>query len=60
MVEGARLESEAGYAHGVTPKHLMTHSIQPVTALNAPRCDAINVGILRRYRAYLTQFLHSS
>ena len=26
---------------------------------NAPRCDAVNVGI-RRFRAHLTQFLHSS
>ena len=34
VIEGARLESEAGDAHGVTPKHLMTHSIQRFAALN--------------------------
>jgi hypothetical protein len=27
---------------------------------NAPRCDTVNVGVRRRFRAHLTQFLHSS
>jgi hypothetical protein len=27
---------------------------------NAPRCDSVSVGILRRFRPHLTQFLHSS
>ena len=31
-----------------------------LTQFSVPRCDAVNVGISRRLRAHLTQFLHSS
>ena len=34
VVEGARLESEMGDAHEVTPKHLVAHSIQRFTPLS--------------------------
>ena len=57
-VDQARLESDSGDAHEVTLKHLAAHSIQLQHQL-APRRDAVNAAISRRFEAYLTQFLHS-
>ena len=61
VVEGARLESNSGDARWATPKHFFA---QLKSALRVPSMlddvPPVNVGISRRFRACLTQFLHSS
>ena len=61
MPEAARLESDFGEAHRATSRTLR-RAINSTTCLveNAPRCDTVDVGIRRRFRAHLTQCPHDS
>ena len=47
----------------LTESHQNTRPRIPINRLppkRVLRCDAVNVGIRRRFRAHLTQFLHNS
>ena len=60
VVEGARLESDCGQAHRAIPKHLLAHRFNDFPPQHASPREPVNVGVCRRFRGGLTQFLHSS
>src|SRR5262249_48144893 len=58
VVEGARLESEAGQRHRATPTHPDAQSIRRLPAPRCSQCDAVNGGVRWGVQPRLTQFLH--
>jgi hypothetical protein len=60
VVEGARLESDSGDSHRVMRKHSSRNQFKDFPPHDESRCEPVNVGVRRRFRPHLTQFLHSS
>ncbi len=59
MVEGARLESEAGERHQGPPKHANAHAISDLTFPNYTRCASVNLDVLRGFEPDVSQSYHN-
>ncbi len=59
VVEGARLESEAGDTHQTTPKQVNAHVIRQLTSRTTTRCASVNLDVLRGFEPDVSQSYHN-
>jgi hypothetical protein len=59
VVEGARLESEAGQQHRSTARHLNAHAISDLTLKSITRCASVNLDVLRGFESDVSQSYHN-